>query len=125
MKIRREVVLTLTTLLVAAAVIVMPALAEEPFGVITSVDVESKKASFVTKGGEKRELEITGSTEIVNGKGEKVRLEAVAEAVAKAIKDGKKGVFARATYEKTVVSKISVGLPEAKKAKNGARRAPK
>ena len=35
MKLRREVLLTLTAGLVAAAVIIMPVLAEEPFGVIT------------------------------------------------------------------------------------------
>ena len=38
MKLRREALLTLTAGLVAVAVIIMPVLAEEPFGVITQVD---------------------------------------------------------------------------------------
>ena len=117
MKSRREVLLTLTAGLVAATVIIMPVLAEEPFGVITHVDLESKKVTLLTKGGETLELEITDSTEIVTGKGEKVDLEAVAKAVAKAIEDGKKGVFARVTHEKKVASRISVGLPKEQKAK--------
>jgi len=84
MKLRREVLLTLTASLVAGAVIIMPALAEEPFGVITSVDVANKKVSLLTKGGERFEFKITDRTEIVNGRSEKIDLEAVAKAVSKA-----------------------------------------
>ena len=117
MKLCREILLILTPVLVAEAVLSTPVRAEELFVVITNVDVESKKMTFVTKGGEKHELEITATTEIVNGKGEKTSLKAVAEAASKAIMDGTKGLFARVTYEKTVVSKLAVGLPEKKKAK--------
>ena len=84
MKLRREVLLTLTAGLLAVAVIVTSVFAEETFGVITHVAPESKKVSFVTKRGEKIELEITDRTEIVNGRGEKIDLEAVAKAVSKA-----------------------------------------
>jgi hypothetical protein len=121
MKLRREVLLTLTASLVAMAVIIVPVLADEPFGVITSVDVKNKKVDFLTQRGEPLKFAITDSTEIVNGKDEKVDLEAVARTVSKAIDAGKKGAFARVTHEKEVVSRIAVGIPEEKKAKTKAK----
>jgi hypothetical protein len=84
MKLWRDVLLTLTAVLVAGAVIIMPVLADEPFGVITSVDVANKKVGFLSKRGERFEFEIKDKTEIVNGRGEKIDLEAVAKAVSKA-----------------------------------------
>jgi hypothetical protein len=117
MKLRREVLLTLTASLVAMAVIIMPVLAEDRFGVITSVDVKKKKVGFQTPLGEKLEFAITKSTEIVNGKSEKVGLDAVDKTVSQAIDAGKRGAFARVTYEKEVVSRIVIGIPEVKKAK--------
>jgi hypothetical protein len=120
MRFRRVLVCSLTAGLVAAALTIPPALADETtFGAITQVALEStsKKVSFITKRGEKLELEATASTEIVNGKGEKVTLEAINEALSKATADGKTGVLAKVTYDKTVATKISVGLIEKKPAK--------
>ena len=53
MKLRREVLLTLTAGLVAGAVIIMPVLAEEPFGVITSVDVRAQEDELPDQGRRK------------------------------------------------------------------------
>jgi len=117
MKRHGEVVRTLFASLLAATVLITPILAEEPFGVITQVTLDSKKVTLLTKGGETLELETTASTEIVTGKGKKINLEAVAKGVSKAIEDGQKGVFAKVTHEKMVASRITVGLPDEKKAK--------
>lgn len=114
MKSRREFLMTLTAGLGATAVIFRPLLAEEPFGVITEVDRDGKEVTLITKQGETVKVKITDSTEVVTGYGEKLTLAELAEALSKAIKDGRKGVFARVTHENKVASKITVGMARKK-----------
>jgi hypothetical protein len=96
---RRSFLRSLATTLVAAAVLVVPALAEELLGTVKSVDVEAKKIVVTTKGDDAKDVEITvnDQTEIVTGKGKKVALEKV-----------KKDARVTVTHENKVASKIVV-----------------
>ncbi len=123
MKNRRAFLLTLTSGLVALAVLAAPVIAEELFGVITKVDIEGKKL-MVTPKGEDKDIEVTinDDTEIVTKKGSmKVDLEKLAKKVADIQEKGKKGIPAKIEHEKGVASKI---YPAAKK-KDAAKDAPK
>ncbi len=109
MKNRRTFLMTLTSGLVALAVLAAPVIADELFGVITKVDVAGKKLMVMPKGEDKEiEVTVTDNTEYVNGKGEtsKFDLEKTEKGVAKAIEKGRKGVMAKITHEKAVASKI-------------------
>jgi hypothetical protein len=114
MKNRRSFLLALTAGLVAAAVVITPVIAEELFGVITKVDVEGKKITVATKGGDEVEVTTTASTEVVTGKGDELDLEKLAKAVKKATDAGKKGAFAKITHENKTASKITIGLAKKK-----------
>jgi hypothetical protein len=70
MQSRRTFLLTLTAGVVSLAVIVVPVIADELFGVITQVDVEGKKLIVVEKGTDKEvEVTTTDDTEFVTSKG--------------------------------------------------------
>ena len=112
MKNRRAFLLTLTAGVVALGVLVVPVIADELFGVITKVDVGSKKLTVQEKDSDKDiVVTTTDDTEIVFGKeGEprKLDLEKLATNVRKAQDAGKKGVFAKITHEKGLASRIGV-----------------
>ena len=114
MKNRRSFLMLLTTGVVAFGLIAVPALADELFGVITSVDVEGKKIKVMEKDTDKEiEVKITDDTEYVTKKGtDKVDLEKVEKNVKKAKDAGNKGISLKVEHEKGVASKIS---PAAKK----------
>ncbi len=111
MQTRRSLILCLATGLTALSMVVLPALADELFGVITKVDVDAKKLTVVEKGSDKEVMVTTNDdTEVVTGKGSsKIDLEKLAKGVAKQQDAGKKGVFAVITHENKVASKIKVG----------------
>jgi hypothetical protein len=115
MKNRREFLLSMTAGLVALAVIITPVIAEELMGVITKVDVEGKKLTVMTKGGDELEVKTTDSTEVVSAKGDTTSLEKLANGVKKATDAGKKGAFAKITHEGKVASKITL-IQQKKKA---------
>ena len=116
MKNRREFMLTLTAGLVALAVVITPVIAEELLGVITNVDVEGKKVTVLTKGGDETILSTNDDTEVVTGKGDTLDLEKLSKGVKKQQDAGKKGVFAKVTHEKKVASKILLGVGKKKEA---------
>src|SRR4051812_19764562 len=105
---RRTFLMMLSAGIAALAVIVGPAIADELFGVITTVDVQGQKVTVATKGGDEVEVKTTDDTEWVSPKGDsrKIDLEKLDSFVKKAQEAGKKGVFARVTHEKKVASKI-------------------
>jgi hypothetical protein len=109
MKNRRSFLRTMAAGIVALAVVVAPAIADELFGVITKVDVAAKKITVVEKGSDKEvEITTTDDTEYVTKKGtDKLNLEKLQKNVTKSIDAGKKGLFAKVTHEKGVASKIS------------------
>jgi hypothetical protein len=115
LKNRRKFMLFLTAGLVAAAVVITPVIAEEFFGVITNVDLEGKKLTVLTKGGEEVEIKTTASTEISSTKGE-ADLEKLAKYVKKQQDAGKKGAFAKITHEDKVASKVFLGAFKKKEA---------
>jgi hypothetical protein len=119
MKNRRELLLTLTAALVAAAVIITPVIADELFGIITKVDPDGMKVTVATKGGDEVEIKTTASTEIIVGKGEgqTIDLEKLEKFLKKA-KEADKKVFAKVTHEDKVASKIRVGGFAKKKESN-------
>ncbi len=108
MKNRRTFLMTLTSGLVALAVLAAPVIADELFGVITKVDVAGKKLMVLEKGKDKEiEVTVTDDTEYVTKKGSaKIDLEKVEKGVAKAIEKGGKGIRVKITHEKNVASKI-------------------
>ena len=112
MKNRRAFLLTLTAGVVALGVLIVPVIADELFGVITDVNVESRKLTVREKDADKDTVvTTTDDTELVVGKeGEpkKLDLEKLAKNVRKAQDAGKKGVFAKITHEKGVASRIGV-----------------
>ena len=110
MKNRREFLLMLTAGVVALAVIAAPVIADELFGVITSVDVEGKKVTVVEKGTDKEVVvTITDDTEYVTPKqSSKIDLEKLSRNIEKAKEKGKKGIRVTVTHEKKVASKITV-----------------
>lgn len=111
---RRTFLLTLTSGLVALAVLAAPVIAEELFGVVTKVDVEGKKLMVMPKGEDKEiEVTVTDDTEFIGKDGPvKVDLEKLAKKVAKNQEKGKKGVMLKIEHEKGVASKL---FPPAKK----------
>lgn len=108
MKSRRTFLMTLTSAFVALAVLAVPVIADELFGVITKVDTAGKKVMVLPKGEEKEiEVKVTDDTQWVTAKGEsKIDLEKVEKNVAKAIEKGRKGVTVKVTHEKAVASRI-------------------
>lgn len=120
MKNRRTFLLTLTSGLVALAVLAAPVIAEELLGVITKVDVAGKTLTVTPKGEDAKDVTvtITDATEYVSKKegSTKVDLEKLAAKVAKAQDAGKKGVFAKIEHEKGVASKIYGGFAKKKEA---------
>ena len=110
MKNRRNFLLGLTSAVVALAVVVGPAIADELMGVITKVDASAKKVTVVEKGTDKEvEVTTTDETEWVTPKGaSKIDLEKVAKTVERAKEKGAKGVMVTVTHEKAVASKIAV-----------------
>lgn len=106
---RRSFLRTFAAGIVALAVVVAPAIADELLGFVSKVDVAGKKLTVVEKGSEKEvEITTTDDTEWVTKKGtNKLDLEKLSRQVTKNIDAGKKGVFAKVTHEKGVASKIS------------------
>jgi len=98
----------LTTGVVAMAVIVGSAIADELLGYITKVDVEGKKVTVVDKDDKETEVKITADTEYVNRKKEssKIDLAEVAKNVEKGKAKNKKGISVIVTHEKGTASKI-------------------
>jgi len=119
MKNRRAFLLSLTSGLVALAVLAAPALAAELIGVLTKVDVEGKKVTVQPKGEDKDvEITVTDDTEYVTPKGAaKINLEKVAKGLEKIQAKGRKGINVAVTHEDSKASKIEV---QAKK--KGARK---
>ncbi|SIN73597.1 hypothetical protein SAMN05444166_0534 [Singulisphaera sp. GP187] len=107
---RRSFLRTLAVSLVALTVVVIPAIADELLGVITKVDVATKKITVLEKGSDKEvEITTTDDTEYVTPKKtSKLDLEKLQKNVTKQIDAGKKGVRAKVTHEKGVASSISV-----------------
>lgn len=103
MKNRRTFLLTLTSGLVALAVLAAPVIAEELFGVVTKVDVEGKKLTVTPKGEDKSvEVTVTDNTEFITKKGTmKVDLEKLAKGVAKRQDEGKKGIMLKIEHERS------------------------
>jgi hypothetical protein len=110
MKSRRTFLLAATSGFVALAVIVVPAIADELLGVLTSVDVGAKKVTVVEKGTDKEVvITVTDDTEFDTPKGsQKIDLEKIDKFVKKAQDAGKKGMPVKVTHEKSVASKITV-----------------
>jgi hypothetical protein len=108
MKSRRAFLLSLTSGLVALAVLAAPVIADELLGTITKVDVAGKKLSVLPKDADKEiEVTVTDDTEVVTPKGvNKIDLEKLAKGVDRAIEKGRKGVNAKITHENSKVSKI-------------------
>jgi hypothetical protein len=108
MKNRRSFLFMLVPGVVALAVIVAPAIADELLGVLTKVDVAGKKVTVVEKGTDKEiEVTITDDTEYVTPKGSnKIDLEKIAKGVEKAKAKGRQGINVKVTHEKAVASKI-------------------
>lgn len=111
MKNRRAFLLTVTSGLMALAVLAAPVIADELFGVITKVDVQGKKLMVMPKDQDKEiEVSVTDSTEVVGKKGATpIDLEKLEKGVKKQQDAGKKGIMARIEHEKSVASKIYVG----------------
>ncbi len=107
---RRMFLLTLTSGLVALAMVVAPVIADELFGMITKVDAEGKKVTVVEKESDKEiEVTTTDDTDWVTPKGtRKLDLEKLDHLVKKVQDEGKKGLRVHVTHEKGVASKIAV-----------------
>ncbi len=119
MKNRRTFLMTVTAAVVALGVVVVPALADELLGVLTKVDVETKKLTVVQAETDKEvEITVNDDTEQVTRKGDivKVDLEKLSKGVEKAKEKGRKGLSVKVTHEKNVASKIQVTAK--KKAEN-------
>ena len=110
MKNRREFLLMLTAGAVALAVVAAPVIADELFGVITSVDVGAKTVTVVEKGTDKEvTVKVSDDTEYVTPKQSgKIDLEKLSKNIEKAKEKGRQGVRAKVTHENKVASKITV-----------------
>lgn len=108
MKTRRAFLLTLTSGLVALAVLAAPVIAAELLGTITKVDIGEKKLTVLPKDEEKEiEVTVTDDTEFVTPKGaSKIDLEKLSKGVERAIEKGRKGVNVKITHEGGKASKI-------------------
>jgi hypothetical protein len=121
---RRKFVLTLLVCFVSMSFVVATVLAEELLGFITKVDFESKKVTVVEKDKDDEIVLTTDDkTEYFAKKGEdgvkvdKEVYEKLEKAIDKAKEKGKKGAFAKITYDKKVISKIE-RIGKGKKAAN-------
>jgi hypothetical protein len=109
---RRKFVLTLVACFVAMGFVVASVLADELLGVITKVDFDAKKITVIEKDKEDETvLETNADTEYVTKK-ETVKVdksvyETLEKDIDKAKEKGKKGVFAKITYDKKIISKIT------------------
>ena len=108
---RRKFVVTLAATFVGMGLVVASVLADELFGMITKVDAETKKITVVEKDTDKElVLEINEDTEYVTKDGtvkvDKACMRTWKRDIGKAKDAGKKGVFAKITHEKKVISKI-------------------
>ncbi len=110
MKNRRKFLMFLTTGVVALAVIVGSAIADELIGYISKVDVDGKKVTVVDKDDKETDVTVTADTEYVNQKKEtsKIDLDTVSKSVEKAKAKNKKGLNVTVTHEKGTASKIEV-----------------
>ena len=115
MKNRRTFLMSLACGVTALAVVVVPAIADELFGVLTRVDVEGRKITVVEKETDKEvDVTVTDNTEFVTPKESvKVDLEKLAKGLEKAKEKGKKGFPVKVTHEKSVASKIEVAKKKA------------
>jgi hypothetical protein len=109
---RRRFVLTLTACFVAMSFVVASVLADELLGVITKVDFETKKVTVFEKDKPDDEIVLTtdDKSEYVTKDGtvkvDKEVYEKLEKGIEKAKEKGKKGVLAKITHEKKVISKI-------------------
>jgi hypothetical protein len=105
---RRGILLTLTAGFVALAMIITPVIAEELLGVMTKIDVASKKVTVESSStGKEVVITTTDDTEYVSKKGTgKIDLEKLTKNLEKAKDSGKKGITVKVTHEKGVASKI-------------------
>ena len=117
MKNRRSFLMSVVAGVVALSVVVGTAIADELFGVITSVDVAGKTLKVIPKDEEKEiEVKVTDSTEYVTKKGSNpIDLEKVSKNIEKAKEKGLKGISVKIEHEKAVASKI---YPQPKKKAN-------
>jgi hypothetical protein len=107
---RRGFVLSLTTGLVALALVVGSVVADELIGLIIKVDADAKVIVVKQKGTDKEiKVKITDKTERVSKKGpQKLDLEKLEKALQKVKDDGGEGISAKITHEDGVASKIEV-----------------
>jgi hypothetical protein len=108
---RRKFVLTLTACFVAMGFVVASVLADELLGVIIKVDFDTKKITVVEKDkDEEIVLTTDDKSEYVTKDGpvkvDKEIYEKLEKGIEKAKENNKKGVFAKITHEKKVISKI-------------------
>ena len=108
MKNRRGFLLTLTAGFVALGIIITPVIAEELLGVITKIDVGSKKVTVESSStGKEVVITTTDDTEYTSKKGtRKLDLEELTKSLQKSQDGGKKGIRVTVTHEKKVASKI-------------------
>lgn len=107
MRNRRKMLSTLIAGVVALAFVGTVALADEVFGIITKVDVDAKKITVQSKGGEETSIEITDKTEVETKKGTiPADLEKLDKMVKKAQEKGK-GVRAKIEHEGGKATKIT------------------
>jgi hypothetical protein len=110
---RRRFALTLTACFVATSFVVATVLADELLGIITKVDFETKKVTVIEKDKPDDEivLKTNADTEYVTKKEtvkvDKTVYETLEKDIDKAKEKGKKGVFAKITHDKKVISKIT------------------
>ncbi|MBX6312344.1 MAG: hypothetical protein IRY99_05405 [Isosphaeraceae bacterium] len=105
MQTRRRFVLTLTAVLVALGLVVVPVLADELIGRITKVDVAASKIVVTEKGTNKEvDVKVTESTVYETPQGKEVRVNL--EKLQKRVEKAKKGVSVIVTHEKGVASRI-------------------
>ena len=112
MKNRRTFLLSLTSGVVALAVLAAPVIAEELLCLITKVDVPGKTLSVLTQGAKAVKVKVDADTEIVTKKGTFKVTEKALEKISAAVTKyqeatGKKGLPARIEHEKGVASKIN------------------
>ena len=105
---RRGFVLSLTTGLVAAVLVVGSVLADELLGTIIKIDTDAKVIVVKQKDTNKEiKVKVTDKTELVTRKGtRKVDLEKLEKNLQKAKDNGDEGIHAKITHEDGVASKI-------------------
>ena len=122
---RRKLLFMLSATFVGMALVVASALADEVLGFITKVDADAKKITVVTKDkDEELVLETNADTEYIAKKGEegvkvdKEVYEKLEKSIEKAKEKNRKGVMAKITYDKKIISKIQKVGGRGKKAQN-------